>query len=346
MGNFLQGIGDTHLGRVFKNDVSLDRRGEYEKVQFEELEKLLGFEQSNLTADNFIKCQVGDWFDKPSVNLKAVFDSIALLEQYSKTTPDIDLVVISGNHDDAKNTSDVTAWDLLACNIRNNKNNVQNNIKFVKDSYVKTFANGEEILFIGWNITNSACEALLAALGAGYKNISTVVCHLDKISYGNEDNVIPYEFFAQHGIKMVISGHEHKPYHFYDQGMEIIGTGSLLPYSHAEDDGEEIYVTFKSIDEFENYRQAVDVTNKHIRLILDVADQERVLELANVNCYSLKIVKSDVAIELLDGETINEVVIEAYNAKAVWTSSVAETELDPEIGNRVWAEIELKGADE
>lgn len=352
MGNFLQAIGDTHLGRVFKSDIRLERRGEYESLQRDRLDQLLNTPKNpELDGSNFARFQAGDWFDKPVVSLESILYSKNILEDYAQETfknpVPVPLVVISGNHDDAKNISDVTAWGLLANMLNNSTYNRSKFVRFVKDSYVLQFKNGEQILFIGWNISKNACEVLIEAKDQGF-NPTTVVCHLDKISYGNEDNVIPYEFFAHHGIKMVISGHEHKPYYFHDHGMEIIGTGSLLPFSHAEDDGENIYMTFNSLDEFKDYASENDVEHKHVRLILDSEDRERILELSDVNSLSLKVVKKGVdlsAIEMSEGE-IEQVAIEAYDAKSIWKKAVEETELKPEAADLVWTQIELKGADE
>lgn len=353
MGNFLQGIGDTHLGRVFKNDVPLSRRGDYEKTQKQKLTELLNKEvPEGCDKSNFMLFQAGDWFDKPVVDFSTIYNSKVLLEKYAHKNSaegvNIPLAILSGNHDDSKNLSDVTAWDLLAEMLRTSIHNYAL-IKMVKEYYVKQFGNGEQILFIGWNITQSACEALIKAKDEGYNNITTVVCHLDKISYGNEDNVIPYEFFAAQGIKMVISGHEHKPYHFFEQGMEIIGTGSLLPYSHAEDDGEEIYVTLNSINEYLAYFEENDVADKHIRLILDEADQERASELTQIHSLSFKIVKKGVDISVLDMDAIDaveQVNTEAYDPKAVWRETVIETNLDSDTASLVWSEIEAKGVEE
>lgn len=346
MGNCLQGIGDTHFGRVFKNDVRLERRGEYEAMQWAKAQQLLNAKHDQVET---VKVQAGDWFDKPTVALSVIKKSIDTLENYAEDPQQVEpLFVISGNHDDAKNTSDVTAWDLLADTMKNSAKNKLGKVRFVKDYEVHTYANGEQILFIGWNITNTACDALLRAIEEGHNAITTVVCHLDKISYGNDENVIPYEFFAHHGIKMVVSGHEHKPYHFFDNGMEIIGTGSLLPYSHAEDDGEEIYVTFHSINEFEEYSLDNNISDKHVRLILDENDQERLDELANVYTLSLKIVKKGVDVEVLDMDNagVNQVTLQAYDAKSVWESAVAETGLEPVTGQLVWHEIQAKGVEE
>lgn len=354
MGNFLQGIGDAHFGRVFKNDVPLERRGEYEARQIEAIEHLLFTKPTqieNLTKENFLRIQVGDWFDKPTVSMANILTSKKLLEKYTTTELGqgtyIPLYILSGNHDDSKNISDVTAWDLLESIIVSSQ--CSHVVRFVKNHSVKVMGNGEQILLVGWNITKNACQALLEAKQDGFENITTVVCHLDKISYGNDDNVIPYAFFAEHGVKMVISGHEHKPYYFHDSGMQVIGTGSLLPYSHAEDAGEEIYVTLNSINEFEEYSKQNDIYHKHIRLILDEDDQKRVDELKDVKSLSLKIVKKGVDLAVLDMseiDAVNEVSIQAYDAKSVWASTVAETQLNPKIGANVWLEIETKGADE
>lgn len=352
MGNFLQTIGDTHLGRVFKNDVPLHRRGDYEERQYQELDRLLNAElPEGCNAFNYLRIQVGDWFDKPTVSMTAILKSKVYLERYASSLLNvgkhIPLYILSGNHDDSKNISEVTAWDLLQSIF--STSNVNFLVHCVKEYDVKVMPNGEQILFIGWNITTNACEALIKAIDAGYTNITTVVCHLDKISYGNEENVIPYDFFASKGIKMVISGHEHKPYYFFEQGMEIIGTGSLLPYSHAEDDGEEIYVTLNSLNEYFAYCEENDIKDKHIRLILDDEDQERASELKEVQSLSLKIVKKGVDVSVLDmdvADTVNEVSTEAYDPKAVWKESVIETELNPDKASLVWLEIEAKGVEE
>lgn len=364
MGNYIQTIGDTHLGRVFKNDVPLDRRGEYEETQWNTLLNLLASTPTvydplglevKLDRSNFIRTQVGDWFDKPNVALAAVLRSSTMLKTYAEHhstqgPKNIPLAILSGNHDDAKNLSDVTSWDMLRHVFDTLTWATRNTIiHFVKDAYIHTFDNGEQVLFIGWNITDSAIDCLMSALDADYQHITTVVCHLDKISYGNDDNVIPYDFFASKGIKMVVSGHEHKPYHFFEQGMEVIGTGSLLPFSHAEDDGEEIYVTLNSIAEFKAYSKDTDISHKHIRLILDEADQELIPTLGDVTSLSLKIVKRGVDLNVLDdidGHEINQVSIDAYDAQHIWKRAVVETGLDQDSAELVWSEINAKGVEE
>lgn len=353
-GNFIQTIGDTHLGRVFKTDVPLSRRGEYEERQFEVLEDLLSFVSEDIPDSKLIRTQVGDWFDKATVSTAAVFRSKRLLEHYAarekdKKTRRTPLFIISGNHDDAKNISDITSWDLLADSLSTSTFNGAREVLFVNDRCIHTFPNGEEVLFVGWNITKNAVQVFTEARAKGYRNITTVVCHLDKTSYGNDDNVIPYEFFKEHGVQLVISGHEHKPYYFQDENLEVVGTGSLLPYSHAEDDGENIYLTFTSLEEFQSYVETNDVTYSHVRLILDEADQLKLSETPLADSLSLKVVKKGVDLTSLDAgddAQVTQVSIESYDPRRVWANAVVETELDPDVAELTWQEIQAKNTED
>ena len=210
MGNFLLGIGDTHFGREFKNDVLIEHRGVYEEKQYEVFNQLL--EQP--LPKNSIRIQVGDLFDKPSVGMQYLLYTLKYLYDYEKSSMPEKLYLLSGNHDDSKNSTK-TAWQVIQTAVRNN-----NKVKAVQDWCIHTFPNGEKILLLGWNITKNAAEAFLEAYEYNErKPFTTVVCHLDKISYGNDANVIPYEFFHNYGVKLIVSGHEHKPYHFYELGM-------------------------------------------------------------------------------------------------------------------------------
>lgn len=336
MGNFIKTIGDAHLGQVFKNDVALDRRGEYEAFQYDVMMKeLMAPLPEGLKRTNTVRCQVGDWFHKSVVPANVLLASHELCAEYEKHKNEF-LYILSGNHDDSKTIAEKTSWDILELLVK-----PMTFIEAVKSWRVHQFFNGEQVLFIGWNVTTSAAEALMDAKHDGNSNITTVVCHLDKTSYGNEDNVIPYGFFAEQGIKMVISGHEHKPYHFYESGMEIIGTGSLLPFSHAEDHNDDIFLTFKSVPELEDYlKENPDTEHKHIRVYIE--DGEEVPEL---NAYSLKVLKKEaMEVDLLTGETI--VTVDSYDPQAIWQKTALDNLLSKEVTEQVWSEIKAQGVEE
>ena len=171
--NQIQTIGDAHLGRVFKTNVALDRRGEYEEQQFEEFERLLNASRpEGLEKTQYIKCQVGDLFDKAVVSNQTVLRTLELLQFY-ETTAEEPIYIISGNHDDSKSVTEPTSWDVLAKFFDGSPN-----VFFVKDWAVHVFPDGSEVLFVGWNIHQNVAQAFIEAEKAGFKP-TMVVCHLD-----------------------------------------------------------------------------------------------------------------------------------------------------------------------
>ena len=333
--NQIQTVGDCHLGRVFKTNVSLDRRGEYEKTQMVAFRELLFTPRpEEVPPTRFIRTQVGDLFDKAVVSNQVLLETLKVLQEYEKKCAE-PLYIISGNHDDSKSTTEPTSWDILAeffCK--------SSMVQFVKEWQVHKFPDGRDVLFVGWNIHQSVAQAFLEAEEAGYKP-DMVICHLDRISYGNEDNVIPYDFLRAKEIISVVSGHEHKPYQFWEGEMQVIGTGSLLPYSHAEDPDGDYYVTFRSFQDIKdlNYHQIAELNDKHVRVYIEPEHMDDFLAL-EMNCLSLQVNKAET---LNVDEAVTEVVTESYNAKEIWERSLTETTLPKDEGQLLWSEIEMKG---
>ena len=334
--NQIQPIGDAHLGRVFKTNVALDRRGEYEEHQFEQFEKLLTSSRpEGLEKAQFIKCQVGDLFDKAVVSNQTVLRTLELLQFYEATSEE-PIYIISGNHDDSKSVTEPTSWDMLAKFFEGS-----DKVFFIKKWAVHTFPDNSQVLFVGWNIHQNVAQAFIEAEEAGFKP-TMVVCHLDRISYGNDDNVIPYQFLKAKGVITVVTGHEHKPFQFWEGDLNVVGTGSLLPYSHAEDPDSDYYITIKGFEDVRDYfgSKGEDFfRNKHVRVYIEEEKMEEFLAL-DLDCLSLQVNKAE-AINM--EEAVTEVVVESYDAKTIWNRSVAETGLDAEPAALLWAEIEMKG---
>ena len=336
MMNQIQTIGDAHLGRVFKTNVALDRRGEYEEHQFEQFEKLLTSSRpEGLERAQFIKCQVGDLFDKAVVSNQTVLRTLKLLESYEENA-DEPIYILSGNHDDSKSITEPTSWDILAKFFEGSSK-----VIFIKTWAVHTFPDNSQVLLVGWNIHQNVAQAFIDAETAGFKP-NLVVCHLDRISYGNDDNVIPYKFLKDKDVVSVVTGHEHKPFHFWEGEMSVIGTGSLLPYSHAEDPDSDYYITIKGFEDVRDYfgsKGEEFFRNKHIRVYIEEENMDEFLAL-DLDCLSLQVNKAEV---INMEEAVTEVVVESYDAKTIWNRSVAETGLDAEPAALLWAEIEMKG---
>ena len=140
----------------------------------------------------------------------------------------------------------------------------------------------------------------------------------------------------------VVTGHEHKPFQFWEGEMNVIGTGSLLPYSHAEDPDSDYYITIKGFEDVRDYfgsKGEEFFRNKHVRVYIEEEKMEEFLAL-DLDCLSLQVNKAEA---LNVEEAVTEVVVESYDAKTIWNRSVAETGLDAEPAALLWAEIEMKG---
>lgn len=334
--NQIQTIGDTHLGRIFKTNVALDRRGEYEEHQFGVFEKLLTSSRpEGLERAQFIKCQVGDLFDKAVVSNQTILRTLELLQTYEKNAEE-PIYIISGNHDDSKSVTEPTSWDMLAKFFEGS-----DKVFFIKKWVVHTFPDNSQVLLVGWNIHQNVAQAFIEAEESGFKP-TMVVCHLDRISYGNDDNVIPYQFLRDKGVITVVTGHEHKPFQFWEGDLNVVGTGSLLPYSHAEDPDSDYYITIKGFEDVRDYfgsKGEEFFRNKHVRVYIEEEKMEEFLAL-DLDCLSLQVNKAEV---INMEEAVTEVVVESYDAKTIWNRSVAETGLDAEPAALLWAEIEMKG---
>lgn len=325
-----QTIGDVHFGRIFKNNVPLNRRGEYETLQMQSFLHLLN-SKTNL------KIQTGDLFDKPHISASVLLWCIKQLREFERNGLSDRIFIISGNHDDSKSSTEPTSWDILAKFFEDS-----HKVVFVKKWHLLQLTETNWMLLVGWNIHNSVSEAFIQAKDEMHPEhvISTVVCHLDRISYGDDSNVIPYDFLKSHGVATVITGHEHKPFHFFEGDMRVIGTGSLLPYSHAEDPEDNHYVTIKFEDlEKHDLEQLV---NKHVRIKVNPEQYAEAAEM-QLDCLSFQVQK--VAQENLDdSEEQLTVVVEQYSATQLWKQAVEEVNmLDDEEATKLWQRIEEKG---
>ena len=107
--------------------------------------------------------------------------------------------------------------------------------------------------------------------------VDTVFGHFDVVDFGGH-NVVPTKLFSKHGIGLVVNGHDHLARVEWRDDVEIVVTGSMQPYTHAEDRTGELYVT-ATLEELQN----LDVKNKNVRVLLK--DGEALPE--DLDCLSL-----------------------------------------------------------
>lgn len=238
----LEYLGDPHLGKRFDTGVPLHRRGDREYMQREKFITSL----MNTKAD--VHINLGDLFDKFIVPPEVVlFAAGAYLEAASKN-PNTLYVILRGNHDVSRNTDKASSWDIFCALVSRHPNVV---------AVDRTPWVYENLLFIPYDPFNyNHLEEYIA------EGVDTAFGHFDVVDFGGH-NVAPTELLARNGIKTLINGHDHLAREFDRHGVRVIVTGSMEPYTHAEDPSGQLYVTVTLAELAE-----LDVQNKNVRVLL------------------------------------------------------------------------------
>ena len=223
-------LGDVHLGKVFRTGVSPDMRGWREEQVF------IAFSQHLMAAveTNRHFVQVGDLFDTFRVPNEIVLRAAQAVRRCAEMRPGKMFIFLAGNHDEARDTDKVSSFRIfgeMLCDL--------DNVEIIRgDADTLMF---ENCLFVGFNAFRSPAEQLAKYDGP----FDAVFGHWDVVDVGAENpQLMPFNRL-QEITKLVVTGHDHLPRHIeYGQGeVRVLVTGSMQPYSHAEDPDEEIYVT-------------------------------------------------------------------------------------------------------
>lgn len=254
-------VGDPHLGRKFETGVPLHRRGEREAMQFAKFEAELNTPNVDLVVE------VGDLFDHPHVGYHVVLKTYELLRDARN-----EVVVMSGNHDEPRNTSMVSAIDLLE--------ELCAPLPHVQVVRRKPVQVGDLALF-PWDWTTTAEQQVYDLVQTG--EVHACIGHWDLISFGgDESHIAPTKaILGTIGSNVELySGHYHIEGTFKVDGVNVHCTGSMEPYSHGEDPNGERYVTM-TLAELE--ASQADLTDMCVRILL-VEGEELPTDL---NCLAL-----------------------------------------------------------
>lgn len=253
-------IGDPHLGRVFKTGVPLHRMGEREELVWKDFADQLG-----QVAD--ICIIMGDLFDKFVVPPEVVIRAYQYLNKYSRA---LTTVVLRGNHDASRDATKQSSFDLLEVMARRRED-----LKVLKDpAMVMGF------LCIPWHPFKSSKELVEEYAGV---QAQAAFGHWDLESFGgSEHNIVPLEQLAKITTR-VFTGHIHTPEErFYPQhNITLTVTGSMQPYSHAEDPSGDLYMTL-TLAQTMQIRPEV-IKDRNVRILL--TDGEELTE--ELNCLSV-----------------------------------------------------------
>lgn len=302
-------LGDVHLGKKFENNVPLHRRGEREKTQFAQFEACL-------QTDAEIHVQMGDLFDKMQVPYAVVWSAA---QAYWKVAgSDTKYVVIRGNHDASRDADRVSAFQIFAELVR------PYGILVVDNEPVRI---GDEV-FIPWHPFINARDMVLQNEDL-IRGAHTVYGHWDVVM--GQDNQLPAGELRALGVKLAVTGHDHTPRLEKLQGLEVLVTGSMQPYSHGEDPNGNIYVTLSLTDLLKDLDA---VKNKCVRLVLEPTEQ---LDIP-VDCLQLQIQRKSVE----EGVDIGEVVFEEFDLQDLYGQAVLEIGLSDEISKLALERLEAE----
>lgn len=266
-------IGDPHLGRVFKTGVPSHRLGEREELQYLQFEDLLNPKDPLVT--NIVI--MGDLFDKFIVSPTVVLRTFNIIKKAVINNPNITYSLIPGNHDLSKDTTKKSSYELLSVSLEKVEEDYQNlTVVLHGNSYDIIEVEGQRFYLnlVAYNPFNND--------NMWDKNIEKDTFNTDPlnqgvISFGHWDSLsilesgyTPTQELLDKSI-LVISGHEHvhRSYVYpYDTSKtNIVFTGSMQPYSHAEDPEKSLYLTIDA-DKLATYKDA-DLKDKCVRIYCD-----------------------------------------------------------------------------
>lgn len=288
-------IGDPHLGRKFERGVPAHRYGEREKSQFAK------FVAELKMPDVDYNIMVGDLFDHPHVSSAIVVAAATAFLNAADRLPKTAFITMAGNHDLSRDIAVVGAWQLF-CKIIDGR--LPNLLTITKPCQVG------EIALLPWQWGVPAIGQL-----EWLDDPIVAVGHWDLQSFGGDDShMAPTQELHALGVTEIYSGHYHTAGDYKVAGHTVHCTGSLEPYSHAEDPDGDIYVTL-------TLAEALDGRDLHDKFVrLELAAGEVVPEDLDVQALTVRAAPVE-AEELLPQEDFE------------WTAIMAEAldGLSPEV---------------
>jgi hypothetical protein len=300
-------LGDVHLGRKFRNGVPLHRRGEREEAVWAGLEASL-----EASPSDGLHVQMGDLFDKMVVPYSVVMRAASLYRQAARCNEACTFVVLRGNHDASRDTSQWSALDVFKALVRDQKN-----ILVVDEEPAYLWEMG----FYPWCAFKTAAE--MAADTP--KDIVAAFGHWDVKSFGgSDDNLLPIEQLAE--VEHIFTGHDHKPRvemvpvsdgRRLTKFRQVTVVGSMQPYAHgedADDSPDPMYVTY----DLDQLPDPPALVNKCVRVRLKPGQ-----ELPDIDCLQLTPQRIDAEGRVVD----TEVEFAAFDMARLMTETFTEANL-------------------
>jgi DNA repair exonuclease SbcCD nuclease subunit len=298
-------LGDCHLGKKFEAGVPLHRRGDREAMQLKE------FQDNLLNTKAELHIQVGDLFDKFYVSFNVIWAAFEAYKAAIAANPKTTYALLAGNHDRSRDLERVSAFQIFTGLVRPLG-------VIVADE--KPVNLGDHVL-LPWHPVITAEEMAEKITGG-----TVAVGHWDIVM--GDTNQIPVAILLAKGIKRAVTGHDHHQRTEQIGGVTVEVTGSMQPYSFAEDPDEVIYVTRTLAEVLADPEGFKD---KALRITLGA---EEVLDL-QIDCLQLSIQR-----QKADETDLGEVNFEAFDLHALFNKARAEVGLDEAFGTTVLQKLE------
>ncbi|MBD9544223.1 metallophosphoesterase [Ensifer sp. ENS04] len=231
-------LGDPHLGRTFLNGVPLHRRGDREKMVWQDFLAAL----DRAAGCDFHVC-LGDLFDKWIVSFDLILKTADAYRKVALANPNTRFMILKGNHDWTRDLERRSAFDVFAALMRGTPNVT------IVDKPI--WLPAERLAFYPWHPLWEAKEV------ANMPNANILFGHFD-VEFG-EHNMVPTELHYDR----IYTGHDHKARTLTRHGTEVVVVGSMQPYAHGEEPDDSLYVTLTA----DQLAGAGDLHNKCVRII-------------------------------------------------------------------------------
>ena len=328
-------LGDTHLGREFKHNVPLARRGERERLVLQQFKAELTTAAIERVP---VHIHMGDLFDKPQVSYAALVHAACIYRDAASNSPGTTFYILQGNHDDSRDLAEVTAWDVFQGLIVTSPN-----IRCVTEPLLC-----ERFALIPWHPTRTALEAVeMIARGIELTGMRPKAAygHWDVDPRSHPHNLIPTKELAALGITHAYTGHVHRPDSFTRDGVAVTVVGSMQPYAHGEDAGQGWvrYLTL-TLEQFRSVEALTEICpdrHKDDCLRIRLAPGEEAPD--PIDCLQWQVECGEAAAE--DG--IIEVSMEGFDTSIAYSRVLDEFEICPSVRERVdarWRQAFTSGA--
>lgn len=274
---YVSTLGDPHLARKFVTGVAPEKKGIRETLVREHFKAHV-----NLLPDTAVQTSLhicmGDLFDKFRVPEEDILFAAKTYIEAAEKNENTVYVILRGNHDASRDTALKSSFDVFRELVRG-----VGNILVVDEKAEALKTHQETFVFYPWHPFKTAAEiASEIKPEPGFFAFG----HWDILSFNEDssatDNLIPFEQLA--GCKAVVNGHYHLPRTYMEGSTPVIVTGSMQPYSHAEDPTGNFYVTH-TLSQVQANLAASEAyyEYKNLRVLLEPDEAP----IADVNCLSL-----------------------------------------------------------